>query len=83
MELADAQSAGEVVRPHRGAEDAGELAGQQAVTGEHREEEGEHAYEVGRGAAQDLPLREGFVDEPDFLLLQVPDAAVHELRRLG
>ena len=56
--------------------------GQQAVAGEHRQQERQHAHEVRRGLAQDLALGERFVDEPDFLLLQVADAAVHELRRL-
>ena len=82
MQLADAQAAGEVVRPHRGAEQPREAAGEQAVAGEHREQERQHAHEVRRGLAQDLALGERFVDEADLLLLEVADAAVHELRRL-
>ena len=47
------------------------------------EHEREHADEVRRGLAQNLPLGECFVDECDLFLLQVPDPTVHELRRLG
>jgi hypothetical protein len=82
VQLADAQSAGEVVRPHRGAEDAGQAARQQPVAREDGEQEGKHAYQVRRGGAQYLSFGQCFVDEADFPLLEIPDAAVYELRRL-
>ena len=65
MQLADAQAAGEVVGPHRGAEQAGEPPGEQTVAGEHGEQERQHAHEVRRGLAQYLALGERFVHEPD------------------
>jgi hypothetical protein len=59
-----------------------EPAGQQAVAGEHGQQERQHAHEVRGGPAQDLPLGQRLVDETDLLLLEVTDAAVDELRRL-
>ena len=82
VQLADPQASREVVHPHRGAEQAGQLLVDQAVVGEHRQQERQHAHEVRGVAPQDLALGEGFVDEPDLLLLEVPEPAVHELRRL-
>ena len=82
MQLADTQPAGEVVRPHRGAEQASEPAGQETVSGEHRQEEREHADEVRGGLAEHLALGQRFVHEADLALLEIPDPAVHELRRL-
>ena len=82
VQLADAQPTREVVGPHGRAEDAGELAGEQAVSREDREQEREHAHEVRCGLAQGLTLGQCLVDEADFLLLEVADAAVHELGRL-
>ena len=75
-------AAGEVVHPQRAAERPGDLRVDQAVAAEHRDEEREHPHEVRRVAQRALALVEGVVDEPDLLLLQVAQAAVHELRRL-
>ena len=82
MQLADPQSAGEVVHPHRRAEEPRDAPGEQAVTCEDREQEGQHAHEVRRGLAEHLALGQRLVDEPDLALLEVADPAVHELRRL-
>ena len=83
VQLADPESARQVVRPHRRTEESRDPAGEQPVLGEDREQEGEHAHEMRRGLAQDLSFGQRLVDEPDFLLLQVSDAAVYEFRRLG
>ena len=82
MQLADAQAAREVVGPHRCAEQPGDAAGEEAVAGEHREQERQHPHEVRCGVAQYLALGQRLVDEADLALLEVTDAPVHELRRL-
>ena len=74
VELPDAEPTREVVGPHRRAEQPGQPPGEQAVAGEHREQEREDAHQVGRGVAQHLALGEGLVHETDLALLQVADA---------
>ncbi len=82
VQLADADAAGEVVHPHRRPECSSDLRVDQPVTREDRDEEREHAYEMGGRLAKTLPLGERLVDEPILLLLQVAQPAVHELGRL-
>ena len=82
VELADAGAAGEVVHPHRAAERPGHLRVDQAVLREDRDEERQEPHEVRGVAAQPLPLAQGLVDEADVAVLQVAQAAVHELRAL-
>jgi hypothetical protein len=65
-------------------EGTGHLAGDHAApTGEHGEQEREDLHEVRRVVQEALALVEGLVHEVDLALLQVPEAAVGELRRLG
>ena len=80
--LADAQAAGEVVHPERGAEHPGEPAVDHPAPGQDRDEEREHPHEVGRVLERPLAFVQRLVDEPELALLQVPQAAVHELRAL-
>ena len=82
VELADAQAAGEVVHPHGRAQGPGQAAVHQPVLGEDGDEERQHVDQVRRRVAQDLALPQGLVDEADLALLQVAQAAVHQLRGL-
>ena len=82
MELADPGAAGEVVHPERRAHRLGDLLRDRPVLGEDRHEERQHGDEMGRVAEQPLALVERLVDEPHVALLQVAQAAVHELRAL-
>ena len=83
VELADLEPAGDVVAPHGGAEQAGDLGGDHAALAEHGQEKGEELHEVRRIGEEALTLGEGFVDELDVALLQVTEPAVNELGRLG
>jgi len=82
VQLADARTPGQVVHPERGAQGAGDLRVDQPVAGQDRDEERQHAYEVGRVAQGPLTLVQGVVHESDVALLQVSEAAVDELGRL-
>src|SRR5262249_8934691 len=78
--LADAQPAGEVVHPERAAQRAGQAATDDAVPGEHRDQEGQDPNEVRSVAQGDLALGQPLVDEADLALLQVSEPTVPELR---
>ena len=82
VELADAGAAGEVVHPHRAAERPSDLRVDEAVLREQRDEERQQPHEVRRVAAQPLPLAQRLVHEAHVAVLQVAQAAVHELRAL-
>jgi len=79
VQLADASAAGEVVHPHRATERPGHLRVDQSVLREDRDEERQELHEVRRVVAQALPLPKGFVHEAHVAVLQVAQAAVHEL----
>ena len=81
--LADAQAPGEVVHPERGAEHARETTVDHASAREHGYEERQHAHEVWRVLERALAFVERLVDQPELALLQVAEAAVHQLRALG
>ena len=82
VELADAGAAGEVVHPHRAAERPGDLRVDEPVLREQRDEERQQPHEVRRVAAEPLPLAQRLVHEPHVAVLQVAQAAVHQLRAL-
>ena len=82
MGAPDPQAAGEVVAPHRRTEDAGDLGGDHAALAEHRDEEGQDPDQVRSVAEQALALGQRLVDEADLALLEVPEAAVDQLRGL-
>src|SRR6266581_1633346 len=75
------RTSGGVVHPERGAHGASDRAVDRAVLAEQRDEERQHADEVGRVAEQTLALGQRLVHEPDLALLEVAQPAVHELGR--
>jgi hypothetical protein len=81
--LADAQTAGEVVHPQRGGVHLGNRLLEHAAASEDGNEEGQDVHQVGRVVEQALALGQVLVDEHVLLLLQVAQAAVHELGGLG
>ena len=81
MRLLDAQPAAQVVHPEDPAEQPCDAAVDETVAREHRDEERQHVHEVGRVAQRDLALGERLAHQAELLLLEVADAAVHELRR--
>ncbi|CAA9221190.1 MAG: hypothetical protein AVDCRST_MAG20-585 [uncultured Acidimicrobiales bacterium] len=82
VQLADAGATGEVVHPQRAVQRLRQLGVDDAALAEHGDQEREQPHEVGGGVAQALSLGERLVDEAELALLEVPQAPVHELRRL-
>ena len=82
MAPTDAEPAGEVVAPERGAEQAGQAPVDDATFPEHRDEEGQHPDEVGCVLQRALALVQRLVHEPEIALLEVAEPTVHELRAL-
>ena len=80
--LADAQAPGEVVHPQRGAVRLGQRLVENAALTEQRNQERQDLHEMRRIVQQSLALGQVLVDEEVLLLLQIPQPAVHELRRL-
>ena len=81
--LADPDATGRVVEPQRGRVGLGHRLVDGAVLSEQRDEEWQGLDKVGCVVEQSLPLGQRLVDEPVLLLLQIPQAAVHQLRRPG
>ena len=79
----DAGAAGEVVEPHGLAQRPAHLAVHHAALGRDRDEEGQGAHQMGGVAQQSLALVQRLVHQPDLALLEVAEAAVGQLRRLG
>ena len=80
--LADTETPGDVVRPQRGSQQTCEPSIDHTTVLQHRHEEGEHVYEVRGVLEHALPFVQRFVDQPELALLQVAEAAVHQLRAL-
>ena len=80
MQLADADAAGQVVAPHRRAEQPGDLRGDDPALAHHRDEEGERLHQVGCVLEEALAFGERLVDQPDLALLQVAQTTVNQLR---
>ena len=81
MRLADPQTAAQVVHPQRTAEQPCDTPVDEAVARQDRNEEREDVHEMRRVAQRDLTLGQRLAYEAVLLLLQVANAAVHELRR--
>ena len=80
--FADAPATGEVVHPQRRRIRARHGLGHHAVAAEEGDEERERAHQVRRVVQQALSLGQVLVDQAEFALLEVADAAVDHLRRL-
>ena len=79
VELADAPATGEVVAPHRDAQEARDLGGDHSTLAEHRDQERQYLDQVRGVAEHPAPLAERLVDETDLALLQVAEASVGQL----
>jgi hypothetical protein len=86
VQLPDAGAAGGVVHPQGGADSPGVGPGPGPTcrpASEYRDEEGEGLDQVGGEAEQSLSLGQRLVDQPELLLLEVPQPAVDQLRGSG
>ena len=81
--LADAPATGEVVHPQCRGVRAGHRLGHDAVAPEERDQERQRGDQVRRIVEEALPLGQVLVDEAELTLLEVADAAVDHLGRLG
>ncbi len=82
VELSDPESARHVVGEHRRAEDPRDLGGDHSALAEHGEQERHQLHDVGCVAQKALALVECLVHQAHLALLQIPQAAMDELRRL-
>ena len=73
---ADAQAPGEVVEPQGTGVGTGHRLGDHAVTAEEGDEKGQRADQMGRVVQQALALGQVLVDQSEFTLLEVAQAAV-------
>ena len=79
----DAPTAGEVVHPQGRRVRAGHRLRHDAVASEEGDQERQRRDQVRRVLEQTLALRQVLVHEAELTLLEVAEAAVHHLRRLG
>ena len=80
---ADAPASGEVVHPQRRRVPAGDGLVDYPALSEQRDEKRQRFDKMRRVLEQQAPLGEILPDETEFLLLEVPKAAVHQLGGLG
>ncbi|MNN14559.1 hypothetical protein D3C81_1276310 [compost metagenome] len=78
-----APAAGQVVRPEQALECLGEPLVEHAVALHHGKQEWQALHQMARVAAQALALKQGMAHQAQVALLDVAQAAVHHLRRLG
>lgn len=83
VQPADAPSSGQVVGPQQALERLGDARVEDAVLGEHREDERQPLHQVRRVAAEALPLQQRAPHQRQVALLDVAQPAVDHLRRLG
>jgi len=78
----DADPPGDVVEPQGGPIGAGHAPVDHATLAEQGDEEREWRHQVGGVLQQALAFRQILVDQPELVLLEVAESAVHQLRRL-
>jgi hypothetical protein len=80
---ADAHAAGQVVEPQGGRVHAGDTLVDHASLAEQGDEKRQWRYQVGGIVEQPLPFGQVLVHQPVFVLLEVAQSPVDQLRRLG